>query len=91
MAECSFNFKIQSDPTGKIEKVRTKIEQEGGSFNGSENEGTFSLPTPLGVVEGNYSLTNDDLKIDITRKPAFIPCTMLESELKKNCNFQKPV
>jgi len=83
MAECSFKFKIEADPAEQIEKVKAKIEQEGGTFNGDENEGTFSLPTPVGVIEGSYQLTAEELKIDITKKPAFLPCSMLESELKK--------
>lgn len=83
MAECSFKFKIETAPAETIEKVKTKIEQEGGTFNGDENEGIFSLPTPVGVIEGSYQVTADELKIDITKKPAFLPCSMLEGELKK--------
>ena len=83
MAECSFKFKIETNPVETIEKVKAKIEQEGGTFNGNENEGTFSLPTPIGVIEGSYHLTSDELKIDITKKPTFLPCSMLESEFKK--------
>ena len=83
MAECSFQFKIETDPAETIEKVKAKIEQEGGEFNGDENEGKFSLPTPVGDIEGSYQVTADELKIDITQKPAFLPCSMLEAELKK--------
>ena len=83
MAECSFKFKIETDPAETIEKVKTKIEQEGGTFNGDENEGKFSLPTPVGEIEGSYQITADELKIDITKKPSFLPCSMLEGELKK--------
>ena len=83
MAECSFKFKIEVDPADTIKKVKAKIEQEDGTFNGDENEGNFSLPTPVGVIEGSYQLNEDELKIDITKKPAFLPCSMLEGELKK--------
>jgi hypothetical protein len=83
MAECSFQFKIDTNPAETIDKVKTKIEQEDGKFNGDENDGTFSLPTPVGVIEGSYHVTADELKIDITKKPAFLPCSMLEGELKK--------
>lgn len=83
MAECSFQFKIETNPVETIEKVKAKIEQEGGAFNGDENDGTFSLPTPVGVIEGSYQVTADELKIDITKKPVFLPCSMLEGELNK--------
>lgn len=83
MAECSFQFKIETNPAETLNEVKVKIEQEGGTFNGDETEGTFSLPTPVGVIEGSYQVTEDELKIDITKKPAFLPCSMLEGELKK--------
>lgn len=83
MSECSFQIKIEADPAEAIKKVKAKIEQEGGTFNGDENEGKFSLPTPVGVIEGSYQVTADELKIDITKKPVFLPCSMLEAELKK--------
>jgi len=83
MADCSFKFKIETDPADTIKKVKAKIEQEGGTFNGDENEGNFSLPTPVGEIEGSYHVTADELKIDITKKPTFLPCSMLEGELKK--------
>jgi hypothetical protein len=83
MSECSFKFKIEAAPAETIKKVKTKIEEEGGNFNGDENKGNFSLPTPIGEIEGGYKVTADELKIDIYKKPSFIPCSMLESELKK--------
>ena len=83
MAECSFKFNIESNPAEIINKVKLKIENEGGSFTGDENEGNFNLPTPVGTIEGNYSVSNNELKIDITKKPVMLPCSMIESELEK--------
>jgi len=83
MAECSFNFNIESNPAEIINKVKSKIENEGGSFTGDENEGNFNLPTPVGAIEGNYKVSDNELKIDITKKPMMLPCSMIESELEK--------
>ena len=80
MAECSFQFKLETAPAETINKVKAKIEQEGGTFNGDDNQGKFSLPTPVGKIEGSYQVTSDELKIDINKKPAFLPCSMLEGE-----------
>jgi len=73
MAECSFKFNIDSSPAEIIEKVKSKI----------ENEGNFNLPTQVGAIEGNYSVSDNELKIDITKKPMMLPCSMIESELEK--------
>ena len=86
MAECSFKFNIDSSPAEIIEKVKSKIENERGSFTGDENEGNFNLPTPVGAIEGNYSVSDNELKIDITKKPMMLPCSMIESELEKRLN-----
>ncbi len=83
MAECSFKFYIDSNPAEIVNNVKLKIENEGGSFTGDENEGNFNLPTPVGSIEGNYSVSDNELKIDITKKPMMLPCSMIESELKK--------
>ena len=83
MAECSFKFKLETDRAEAVEKVKTTIETEGGEFSGDENKGTFSLPTPVGVIEGSYQVEVDELKIDISKKPSFLPCSMMETELKK--------
>ncbi len=83
MAECSFKFNIDSSPAEIIYNVKSKIENEGGSFAGDENEGNFNLPTPVGSIEGNYSVIDNELKIEITKKPMMLPCSMIESELKK--------
>ncbi len=83
MTECSFKFNIESNPAEMINNVKSKIESEGGSFTGDEKEGNFNLPTPVGAIEGTYSVNDNELKIDITKKPKMLPCSMIESELKK--------
>jgi hypothetical protein len=83
MAECTFKFNIESNPAEIINKVKLKIENEGGSFTGNEKDGNFNLPTPVGTIEGNYLVSDNELKIDITKKPMMLPCSMIESELEK--------
>lgn len=83
MVECSFKFNIDSSPAAIINNLKSKIEKEGGSFTGDENEGNFNLPTPVGSIEGNYLVIDNELKIDITKKPMMLPCSMIESELEK--------
>jgi hypothetical protein len=83
MAECSFKFNIDPNAVEIINKVKLQIEKEGGIFTGEEKGGNFNLPTPVGAIEGNYSVIDNELKIDITKKPMMLPCSMIESELEK--------
>lgn len=82
MSVCTFKFKIDSDVAELLKKINLQIESEGGTFKGDENGGYFSLSTPVGEIEGNYTVIGDDLKIDITKKPPFLPCSLLENEFK---------
>jgi len=82
-AECSSKFNIDSNPAEIINNVKSKMENEGGNFKGDENEGSFNLPTSVGTIERNYSVSDNKLKIDITKKPMMLPCSMIESELEK--------
>ena len=83
MTECSFKFNIDSSPAEIINIVKSKIENEGGNFRGDDSEGNFNLLTPVGAIEGNYTVIDNELKIDITKKPMMLPCSMIESELEK--------
>lgn len=83
MAECNFKFNINLNPDEIINTVKSKIENEGGKFSGDEQEGNFTLPTPVGEIEGNYSIMHSELNINISKKPMMIPCSMIESELAK--------
>lgn len=83
MAECSFKLNVEAIPADIINNVKLKIENEGGSFTGNERKGNFNLPTPVGGIEGNYSIKDNELQIDITKKPVMLPCSMIESELEK--------
>ncbi len=83
MAECSFSFNLEVDQKQIIQTVKSKIEQEGGTFTEDASNGNFLLPTPVGEVEGSFKITGNQLNIDIIKKPAFLPCSLIESELKK--------
>ena len=83
MAECSFKFKIDASPADIINNVKSKIENEGGSFTGDNSEGNFNLPTPVAATEGNYRVNDNELKLDSTQKPMMLHCSMMESKLEK--------
>jgi hypothetical protein len=49
----------------------------GISFIGDVHSGTFKGTTPVGVVEGSYSVAKDQLHVTLTRKPALVPIVLL--------------
>lgn len=80
---CNFTITFTGNATDIVAKTRDSITKAGGKFEGDATSGTVFMSTPIGAVEGNYTITGQDLSIEITKKPAFVSCGLIESELKK--------
>ncbi|HXV61367.1 MAG TPA: hypothetical protein VEK15_11775 [Vicinamibacteria bacterium] len=61
--------------------IEAHVVGAGGTFAGSAREGTFSLPTPIGVFEGIYRIEGRVIAIEVLEKPFFVPCGAIESQL----------
>jgi hypothetical protein len=83
MAKCNFSIAFDGDASQLVEKARKEILQAGGTFNGNETAGVFSLGTPLGTVKGNYTIREQIFMIDILEKPMLVGCSRIESELRR--------
>lgn len=83
MSDCNFSFTLSQPASIMVNKAKTAIENAGGSFAGNDDSGTFTLSTMAGKIEGNYSINNTNFAINITSKPMFVPCSLIENELKK--------
>jgi hypothetical protein len=57
------------------------VGRAGGSFVGSNEEGTFSLPTRVGTFRGTYEVIGNTLVIAVSGKPFFVPCGAIEAKL----------
>ncbi|MDB5110173.1 MAG: hypothetical protein JWR67_1287 [Mucilaginibacter sp.] len=81
---CNFNITFTETVADFVTKIKTRIEGANGSFQGDETSGEFSVPTPIGKIEGNYSITGQDAAITITRKPILISCHAIEEYTNKS-------
>lgn len=83
---CNFSIPITGSGAELISKARTAIGDAGGNFNGDDNSGSFDISTLVGDVRGSYYVVNNILEITISEKPMFLPCDMIESQLKEYLN-----
>jgi hypothetical protein len=83
MSKCSFSIPFSGDVTDVLSKAQSGIAGAGGNFTGDVNNGEFSLSTFVGEITGTYTVIGSTLNIDITDKPMFLGCSMIEAELKK--------
>ncbi|BAV08327.1 hypothetical protein SAMN05421788_112135 [Filimonas lacunae] len=83
MSKCNFNVPLNNTADAVVEKLRSRITAAKGSFDGDSSKGNFVVQTPLGAVHGNYTVAGETLNVDITDKPMFVPCDMIEGYLQK--------
>ena len=86
MATCNFSISFVTTADSLIDQARSGITGANGIFNGDVNEGTFKVPTPLGNIEGIYTIQNSQINITIKDKPMLLSCKRIETELTKFLN-----
>ena len=75
---CDFDMPFTGSASGFITKIKSKIEAAGGTFDGDEIKGVFSVPTPVGAIEGNCAIKEQLAAITIIKKPFLLSCKAIE-------------
>ncbi len=80
---CKFSVPFSTSADEIIARAKSAITGAGGNFNNESTSGTFSLPIPMGKIEGQYAKADSSLIITISHKPVFISCHLIEQKLKE--------
>ena len=83
MSLCRFDFEFHCESASLVRTMQTHVVGAGGILAGTAAEGTFSLPTPIGVFEGTYRVEGRVIAIEVLEKPFFLPCSVIESRLRQ--------
>jgi len=84
MAECNFTFPFTENAQIIIDRAKKAIlKNDQATFEGNESAGIFSLPTPLGKVKGSYEIKANLATFEISEKPFFVNCALIEAKLKE--------
>ena len=81
MSKCNFSIPFTGSADEVYNKAKAAVEKQGGSFNGDNNSGSFSINV-FGAITGSYNVAGDQLNIMIEDKPMMIPCSAIENVLK---------
>lgn len=81
---CKFSVNFSEPAESAVTKAKNAIESQSGVFNGDTNRGDFEVTVFGNNIKGNYTVTGQILNIEITDKPFFVPCSMIETFLVKN-------
>lgn len=83
MSKCNFTIPFSGSAEETVARAQSGIEENGGSFNGNTSAGTFSVKV-LGTINGSYTISGQEISIDIEAKPLFISCSQIEQFMKKS-------
>ena len=78
---CRFKLPFSGSLQQSLEKARTAVEGQGGTFTGDETSGNFEVSV-MGTIKGSYTVMGNELDIVIDSKPMFVGCGMIEGFLK---------
>ena len=76
---CTFTIDIRIPAPDVVSSVKNKVEAQGGSFNGDSAAGNFEVPLLGSRVIGSYSVTGQQMTVNISDKPFFISCNQIRS------------
>lgn len=80
---CKFNIPFSEPAESAILKAKSAIDSQNGTFSGDINSGEFEVTVFGNDIKGRYTVTGQILNLEITDKPFFVPCSMIETFLAK--------
>ena len=83
MSTCNFNINFSGSAEEILDKAKSAVESQGGSFIGDTNAGNFNVSLMSNTVSGTYLVAGNQLQLTIIEKPIFVPCNAIESYLVK--------
>ena len=82
MSACNFNIPFTGSAEEILNKAKSTVESQGGSFTGDVNSGNFAVSVFGNSIAGSYNVVSNDLNIVIDSKPFLVPCSAIEGFLK---------
>lgn len=79
---CSFTIPFSGSAENVLSKARSSVQGQGGSLQGDENQGTFQVSVVGSTIRGSYSVSGQEMFINIDSKPFLLPCSAIENFLK---------
>ena len=80
---CNIQLPFTEAAESAVQKARAAVESQNGTFDGNNESGNFELNVFGNNIKGNYTISGKILNLEITDKPFFVPCSTIESFLKK--------
>ena len=83
MASCEFQFDFTGEAQELVREIESGFVSAGGRVSVEDNEGSFTIDTPVGSFGGSFMVSKQTITIAVIDKPMFVPCSAIESQLRK--------
>lgn len=77
-----FTLNYSGDKEQLLSKLKNAVGDK-GSLSGDSQLGNFKGNTPLGSIEGSYSIEGDTITVNISDKPFLLSTGTIQSEFEK--------
>ena len=84
MAACNFTIDFAESVTVLVEKMKSKILTQGGTFTGDESGGSLSVSLMGSSLSGSFLIDEQQMEITIDKKPFFVSCNQIKAYLEGN-------
>lgn len=79
---CEFSIQFSGNAEEVLAKAKNAVEKQGGNFDGDSSKGDFNVSVFGNKIVGDYTVSGQNLNINISDKPFMVPCSAIESFLK---------
>lgn len=76
---------------GLVDSIKKEILEKKGFFEGDTTGGDFSVPSKYGLFVIAYSIYDDQITINVIKKPIIASCSRIEEELRKIISDYNPL
>ena len=80
MSRCRIERKLD-DVADTLRRAKLEAAKFRSRFDGDLERGDYTLKTPVGSIEGTYSVTASTVCFLVEKKPAVVPCGLIERVL----------
>ncbi len=82
MSDCDFEIPYSKSTDEAKQIIADEITANDGDIDITDNRGSFAISVPGGEVTGDVIFNGDTLSVNISDKPAFIPCNIIKSVIE---------
>jgi hypothetical protein len=81
---CNLTIDFNEPASSLIQKLKSKVAGQNGTFNGDENSGSIDVPVLGSHISGSYTISGQQMALVINHKPFLISCNQIQSYLMGN-------